>query len=93
MTDVKNAFTKCFVIFLMISFSEKAIAGNGDSVYVQNIHSVRLHTYGDQAGLPLLAIGSGDQAELHFDDLNGGVKYYYYTYQLCNADCKPVNIS
>lgn len=93
MTRVKNACYKCFIIILFIPICIKAKAVNGDSVYVPNIYSVRLHTYGDQTGLPLLSLGSNDLVELHFDDLNGGVKYYYYTYQLCNADWKPVNVS
>ncbi|MGL1627205.1 type IX secretion system plug protein domain-containing protein, partial [Vibrio parahaemolyticus] len=29
---------------------------------------------------------SGDQLELHFDDLAAIPANYYYTYQLCNAD-------
>ncbi|MEO7802872.1 MAG: type IX secretion system plug protein domain-containing protein, partial [Ginsengibacter sp.] len=93
MTDVKNACYKCYIILLLIPIGIRAKAVSGDSVYVPNIHSVRLHTYGDQTGLPLLSLGSNDLVELHFDDLNGGVKYYYYTYQLCNADWKPVNVS
>ena len=30
--------------------------------------------------------------ELHFDDLDADVKYYYYTYQLCNSDWTPANL-
>ena len=31
--------------------------------------------------------------ELEFDDLDADVKNYYYTYQLCNADWTPVQVS
>jgi hypothetical protein len=31
--------------------------------------------------------------ELHFDDFDNYVKTYYYTYQLCNADWTPVDLS
>ena len=31
--------------------------------------------------------------ELSFDDLDGDVKTFYYTYQLCNADWTPVQVS
>ena len=30
---------------------------------------------------------------MHFDDLDATVKNYSYTYQLCNADWKPVELS
>ena len=64
-----------------------------DSVYKSNILTVRFHNYGDQLSLPLINLNAGDQIELHFDDLEGGVKYYYYTYQLCDHDWIPVNLS
>jgi hypothetical protein len=30
--------------------------------------------------------------ELHFDDMDADIKYYYYSLQLCNADWSPANI-
>ena len=64
-----------------------------DSIYRKNIHTVRFHLAGDQFTMPILTVGGPEQAELHFDDLDGGVKSYYYTYQLCNSDWTPVNLS
>jgi hypothetical protein len=52
-----------------------------------------LFPYGNQMGLPILKLGSSDQMELHFDDLNGGYKNYFYTYQLCNADWSTAMVS
>ena len=43
--------------------------------------------------MPVIKLNSGDQVELHFDDLDADVKYYYYTYQLCNNDWTPVDIN
>ncbi len=43
--------------------------------------------------MPILNLNSGDQAELHFDDMDVNVKYYYYTFQLCNMDWTPVNLN
>jgi Domain of unknown function (DUF5103) len=64
-----------------------------DSIYGNNIKTVRLYTYGNQLGFPVVNLNSNDQVELHFDDLDGDVKYYYYTYQLCNNDWIPVELS
>ena len=63
-----------------------------DHVYKNNIHSVKLYRYGDIYSYPVLSLNSNDQLELHFDDLDGDFKNYYYTYQLCNADWSVANI-
>jgi hypothetical protein len=64
-----------------------------DSIYKRNIKSVKFYNYGNQLSLPIINLNSNDQAELHFDDLDFNVKYYYYTFQLCNKDWSPVNFS
>jgi hypothetical protein len=56
---------------------------------VWNIHTVNLYKSGDQTSLPVLSLNSSETLELHFDDLDGDVKNYYYTFQLCNADWSP----
>lgn len=56
---------------------------------VGNIQSVKLYKWGDQTSFPIIGLGSTDQLELHFDDLDADVKNYYYAYQLCNADWTP----
>lgn len=69
-----------------------SFAINPDSIYIPNIRSARLFDVGNQLSLPVINLQSGDQVELHFDDLDGDVKYYYYTYQQCNSDWTPVNV-
>ncbi|MEO6135133.1 MAG: DUF5103 domain-containing protein [Ginsengibacter sp.] len=64
-----------------------------DSIYLNNIKTVKLYTANNQLTLPVINLNSGDQVELHFDDMQADVKYYYYTYQLCNSDWKPLNLS
>jgi hypothetical protein len=53
------------------------------------IQTVMLHPVGNQLAFPLIRLNTTEQLELHFDDLNGGYKNYFYTYQLCNADWTP----
>jgi hypothetical protein len=64
-----------------------------DSVYAPNIRTPQLYKAGSQIGYPVLKLHSNDQLELHFDDLDGDVKNYYYTYQLCNIDWSPAIVS
>ncbi|MFT3824116.1 MAG: DUF5103 domain-containing protein [Chitinophagaceae bacterium] len=64
-----------------------------EAVFAPNIKSVQLHTYGNQLGYPLIRLNSSDRVELHFDDLDGNIKVYYYTFQLCDADWTPSMLS
>lgn len=71
----------CFFLVFALFF---ATAG-----HAQNVHSIKLFRSGDQTSFPILPLGGSDQLELHFDDLDGDVKNYYYAFQLCNADWTP----
>ena len=63
-----------------------------DHTYRSSIRSVKLYKTGDIYSYPVIMLNSSDQLELHFDDLDGDVKFYYYSFQLCNADWKPANV-
>ncbi|MEO6290477.1 MAG: DUF5103 domain-containing protein, partial [Ginsengibacter sp.] len=78
----------CFLLFSKLCYPQAP-----DSIYVNNIKTAKLYTHGNQLGIPVINLASGDQVELHFDDMDADVKYYYYTYQLCNYDWTPVNLS
>lgn len=81
------------IIFLFfILFASPAAAQLPDHVYQPAIRAIKLHKTGDIYSYPAISLNSGDQLELHFDDLDGDVKNYYYTYQLCNADWTPANL-
>ncbi len=77
---------------LLMSFASLAQT-NPEAIYKSNIKSVRFHIYGDQEALPVYKLNSSDRLELHFDDLDANVKSYFYTYQLCDYDWKPVRLS
>ena len=82
-----------FLYFVFLFCFKILAAQSPDSIYVNNIKTVRLYNYGNQLSLPVINLNSNDQVELHFDDMDADVKYYYYTYQLCNNDWTPVNLS
>jgi len=63
-----------------------------DHIYHENIRTVKLHKYADIYSYPVIQLNSTDQLELHFDDMDADVKFYYYSFQLCNADWTPANI-
>jgi hypothetical protein len=80
---------KKIIFFLVLVSAFRAHSQLPDHTYRANIRSVKLYKYGDIYGYPVLTLNSGDQLELHFDDMDADVKNLYYCYQLCNADWTP----
>jgi hypothetical protein len=82
------------VVFIVLTFfiANNLFAQTADHIYVKNIKTVRLYNSGNQLSIPVIKLNSNDLLELHFDDLDADVKYYYYTYQLCNSDWTPANL-
>lgn len=64
-----------------------------DFIYQKNIRSVKFHRFGEPVSMPIIALNSAEQVELHFDDMDADVKYYYFTLELRNADWSPVQMS
>jgi len=80
-------------LFLFLFFTPATRAQIPDKIYADNIHNVKLNYLGNQLAYPILRLNSGDQLELNFDDLNGGVGNYSYAWQLRNADWSPTVLS
>lgn len=64
-----------------------------DRIYSPTINGVKLFQQNNQYSQPILRLNSGEQLELHFDDLVATPKNYFYTYELCNADWTPANVT
>jgi hypothetical protein len=78
-------------ILLIASLSLKSQVR--DAIYSNRVQTVQLYPYGNQLAYPIIKLNSEDRLELHFDDLDGNVKNYYYTFQLCDADWTPAMLS
>ena len=81
------------VAIFLVLFCQPGFSQVNETVYKENIKAVRFHVYGDQLSLPVYNINSADQLELNFDDLDANIKSYYYTFQLCDYNWVPVDIS
>ncbi len=87
-------FNRILISFFATVFIASSVnAQLCDKIYRSNIHSIKLHLYGDQLSYPIVRLNTADQLELHFDDLDADVKYYSYTFILCNADWTPAMLS
>ena len=89
MTYINIKLIACLLLFSYLSTK----AQQPDFIYNPSIRSVKLHVYGDQLSYPIIKLNSADRLELHFDDLDADVKYYSYTYVLCNSDWTQAPIS
>ena len=74
------------IFFLLAGIPLLSSAQQADHSFQPGIQSVKLYKTGDIYSYPVIGLNSGDQLELHFDDLDGDIKNYYYSYELCNAD-------
>ena len=85
----KYFFFIAFVFIGINAFSQHEV----EAIYMNNIHTPQLFLTGNQYGYPIIGLGSTNAVELHFDDFDNYIKTYYYTYQLCDADWTPVDLS
>ena len=83
---------KKFLSFFFLISVLAATAQIPDHVYKSNIRSVKLYKAGDIYSYPVMTLAGNEQLELHFDDMDADVKYYYYSFQLCNADWTAANV-
>jgi hypothetical protein len=84
---------KYLIIIVLLCLGADLEAQVPDSLYTPNVYSAKLYPKGNQFGYPVITLNGNEQLELVFDDLDADVKSYYYTYQLCNADWTPVQVS
>ncbi len=82
-----------YFLFILLVISVHGYSQITEQVYSPQIKSIQLYPYGNQLAYPLVRLNSGEQLELHFDDLDANVKNYSYTFQLCNADWTPAILS
>lgn len=81
------------LLVVKIGIVSCCLAQNPDFIYADNVKNVKLYLTGNPFAYPILRLNGGERMELHFDDMNGGVGDYSYTYQLCNADWTPAMLS
>jgi len=82
-------FNFCFIFLLIDANAQR----EPDQVFLPSVKTVKLNVFGNQLAYPIIALNSNERLELNFDDLDADVKTYYYTFELCNADWSPVQMS
>jgi hypothetical protein len=64
-----------------------------DQVYVPYIKTVQLHPAGYDMAFPVINLNSQETLELHFDDISGKPKSYFYTVIQCHSDWTPTTMN
>ena len=83
-----------YTLFILLSFvGSAALCQQEEMIYKPYITTLQLHQYGQQQGLPVYQLNSSGQVILSFDDTEGSLKNYYYTYVLCDYNWQPVNLN
>src|SRR4051812_19087756 len=81
------------LFFSFLLFITLAPAAQPVEEYVaKNIKTIKFHMYGNPLAAPVWMLNSSDRLELHFDDMDGNVKNYSYSFELRNADWSPTMI-
>ncbi|MBK7173028.1 MAG: DUF5103 domain-containing protein [Bacteroidales bacterium] len=63
-----------------------------DFVYSPSIHSILLYKSGFLLSDPIIQLNSGETLELEFDDIEGNIEEYYYSFTHCDAAWNPTEI-
>jgi len=71
-----------FLMLLQTGFAQRS----PEAIFRKNIRTVKFNLAGDPVSYPIIALNGPEKLELDFDDMDGDVKYYYYTLELRNAD-------
>ena len=87
---IKTFYLSLFVFFFSLRPSAQRPA---DQVFMPSIKTIKFTKAGDALSYPIIVLNSTDQLELNFDDLEGGVKTFFYTFTLCKADWTPAQMS
>ena len=81
------------ILFLLLVAGSPLRPLAQDENRLPNIQGIVLCQSGNPTGYPIINLGNTNTLSLEFDDLEGGIKNYSYTYQLCNADWTPAQLS
>jgi hypothetical protein len=80
------------LLFVLLFTVTVLQARTPDKIYHDNIRSVKLYKANNQLAYPILTLQGSDKLELHFDDMHGDVKNYFYSFVLCDADWTVANV-
>jgi len=85
-----------FSFFLLLPFqllSQDENIRYYDHIYKDNIKSVKFHVDGGYLTYPIIDLEAPAPLMLSFDDMDGDIKSYVYTFVHCDVNWQPSNIN
>ena len=72
-------------------YTQQITMRHEDYVYLDYIKTVQLYITGNEFSNPIIDFNDQENSvlDVSFDDINGGFKYYTYSFILCNYDWTP----
>ena len=86
---MRSGFAVVLFLFILASGYGQRPA---EEIFMSNIRTVKFNLFGDPTSYPIIALNGADKLQLDFDDMDGNIKYYYYTLELRNADWSQAQI-
>jgi hypothetical protein len=88
-----NRYLKVFLLLLISAKAFPQSAPYDNNVFNSAIKSVEFYNTKKNPSFPIIKLNSDEQVQLAFDDLRGGVHYFYYTLEHCDGDWNSSNLS
>jgi hypothetical protein len=88
---MKKLFFTLNFLALLQTLTAQNESKNVDGVYKDNIASIKFIQPNNPLSFPMMDLKGGSLV-LSFDDLDGDIKDYVYTVQLCNQDWTPTQL-
>ncbi|HPA36654.1 MAG TPA: DUF5103 domain-containing protein [Chitinophagales bacterium] len=82
-----------FLLSLLLTATVQATTVWENKVNVSFIKTVQLFPKGLDMAMPVLTLNSPETLELHFDDISGEPRSYYYTVVQCNSNWTPTTMN
>lgn len=92
----KTFLMKGLLLFILFSTLAPSVFGQSaleDRIFDENIKSLELFPQDNRLGYPVLFLDNPNGLVLAFDELNRDFQQYVYTFQLCNANWTPTDLS
>jgi hypothetical protein len=83
----------CGILIFLLVNALATLSQPFEKVRVPNIRTIQLFPQGNQLAYPVYSLQKGGRLALEFDDMDGGFKNYYYTFQLCDYQWKPSTLT
>ncbi len=86
-------YKSIILYFFILSYTILSASSYENKVYSSVVKTVQLFPTGFEMAMPILTLNSTETIDLHFDDISGKPKTYYYTVIQCLSNWQPSSLN